>query len=379
MNSCDGEQISSDRLELARRRRGITKRALSKSLGMTERTVSSYFSGAQDPKRKTLEKLSEILDFPVEFFFGDPLAEARRESPSFRAMSKMTARQRDQTVAAGTLGMYLSDWIERKFRLPESDIPQYDSGIVTPEAAATEIRIRWGLGERPIKNMLHLLEYHGVRVFALSEDTRNIDAHSFWHGEKPFVFLDTRKSAERSRMDAAHELGHLVLHFSESTQRNPQAEREAQEFASTLLMPAGSVLARIRPGSTLAEIIKAKHHWNVSVSSLTYRLHTLGLLTKYQFTSLFIEIGKLGYRTNEPEPSSRERSQVLNKVFGRLLEKGITVGRVARELSIPSEEVGKLLWGLADFPIILNGQQSAVESNPSFRQPSSNPPLRLVT
>lgn len=379
MNPTDGEQFSPDRLDLVRRRRGMTKRALAEALHMSEKVVSGYCKGDRIPKPKIVEKLSEILDFPVEFFCGNPLEEARQESPSFRAMSKMTARQRDQAVAAGTLGMYLSAWIERKFRLPKPNIPQYDSGIVTPEAAAMEIRSRWGLGERPIKNILHLLEYYGARVFALSEDTRIIDAYSFWHGEKPFVFLDTSKCAERSRMDAAHELGHLILHSSESTQRNPQVEREAQEFASTFLIPSGSVLARVRPGSTLPEIIQAKHHWNVSATSLTYRIHKLGLLTRYQFTSLFIEMGKRGYRNQEPESSSRERSQILNKVFGRLLEKGTTVARVARELYLPPEEIGKLLVGLVDFPITLNHQAAAVSNPaPTLRQTNPNH-LRLVT
>src|SRR3546814_6566541 len=44
------------------------------------------------------------------------------------------------------------------------------------------------------------------------EDTKNVDAFSCWRNGQPFVFLNTFKSAERSRFDAAHELAHLVLH-----------------------------------------------------------------------------------------------------------------------------------------------------------------------
>ena len=33
-----------------------------------------------------------------------------------------------------------------------------------------------------------------------------MDAYSFWRRGVPYVFLNTMKSAERSRMDAAHEL-----------------------------------------------------------------------------------------------------------------------------------------------------------------------------
>ncbi|MBK8210507.1 MAG: ImmA/IrrE family metallo-endopeptidase [Rhodospirillales bacterium] len=40
-----------------------------------------------------------------------------------------------------------------------------------------------------------------------------VSAFSFWEGGHPFIFLGADKqSAARSRFDAAHELGHLILH-----------------------------------------------------------------------------------------------------------------------------------------------------------------------
>lgn len=74
------------------------------------------------------------------------------------------------------------------------------------------IRNHWGIGERPIGNMVHLLEAKGVRVFSLTERSRRIDAYSLWLEGIPFVFLNTMKTAEHGRTDAAHELGHLLMH-----------------------------------------------------------------------------------------------------------------------------------------------------------------------
>ena len=368
MSSDSSRRFNADRFELARLRRGITKRSLSQSLGVTSMAVGRYSKGEREPASDVVEKIADILSFPVEFFYGETLTEASQKGPSFRALSKLTARQRDQAVAAGTLGMYLSDWVERKFRLPRPNIPQYENAVIPPESASMELRVRWGLGERPIKNMVHLLEYHGIRVFALAEETRSVDAYSFWHDSKPFMFLNTSKSAERSRMDAAHELGHLAIHSSEIAQRSPHLEREAQEFAASFLMPRRSVLARIQPGAMLPEIIEAKHYWNVSAANLTHRIHRLGLLTKYQYTSTFIEIGKRNFRTEEPEPSERETSQVLNKVFGRLREKGTTVAQVADELSLHPEEVSKLLLGLVSFPLPMNYHTHRTRPSDGARQ-----------
>ena len=201
----------------------------------------------------------------------------------------------------------------------------------------------WRLGEQPISNMIHLLELHGVRVFSLAEDTHAVDAYSFWREGTPFIFLNTGKTAERSRMDAAHELGHLVLHSKGGSQRSRQAEQEAQQFGSSFLMPRGSVLARMGRSPTLPRIIEAKSHWKVSTANLTYRLRQLGLLTRHQYTSAFIEMSNLGYRTTEPETIPKETSQVLEQVFARLRERGITVGRVAMScFSTPRNWVSRL-------------------------------------
>lgn len=47
-------------------------------------------------------------------------------------------------------------------------------------AVATTLRRHWGLGEQPIKKMIHLLEVNGVRVFSLVIDAVEVDAFSMW-------------------------------------------------------------------------------------------------------------------------------------------------------------------------------------------------------
>jgi len=122
----------------------------------------------------------------------------------------MTAGVREAALSSGAIGFLVSDWMETQFNLPEADVP--DLSLYSPEVAARVLRQEWSLGERPISNMTQLLESRGIRVFSLSEDTAKMNAFSIWRNQRPFVFLNTFKSAESSRFDAAHELGHLVLH-----------------------------------------------------------------------------------------------------------------------------------------------------------------------
>ena len=88
------------------------------------------------------------------------------------------------------------------------------------------------------------------------------------------MFLNMQKTAERSRFDAAHELGHLVLH-RHGGPSGREAEDQANQFAAEFLMPSADVMAVIPRISKLNQIVQAKTRWGVSVQALTYRLHRL--------------------------------------------------------------------------------------------------------
>lgn len=321
-----------------------------------------------DPGALNLAKLGNVLNFPPLFFSGDDLEEPPFDGTSFRALTYLTAKQRDQALGAGALALTLSDWIDQRFTLPAPAVAKLLA--VGPEDAAMYVRHAWKLGEKPVRNMIHLLEAHGVRVFSLVEECRELDAFSFWREDTPFIFLNTVKSAEHSRMDSAHELGHLVMHWK-GISRGKDTEREAEAFASAFLMPKGSIVADAPRGAGIEALIKAKHRWNVSLSALVYRMHTLSMLTDWQYRSLFIEISSHGFRTHEPEPSQPETSQVLAKVFKSLRDEGVTRFDVAEELALSPEEVDRLIFGLVLTP--LSGS-----SNASVVVGQKDPKLRLV-
>lgn len=385
--------FNNTRFALARKRRGLTKRALAKEVGVTDRSITAYESGETVPESQTIEKIANALRFPVKFFFADDVEELPVEVASFRALTKMTAAQRDIALSAGSVALMLSRWIESKFDLPLPDFPEdyrisaNDSHSVgskqvssegdqfpgfnqinDPESAAEMLRCYWDLGELPIKSMIALLESKGVRVFSLSVDAREVDAFSMWYDGTPFVFLNTKKTAERCRFDAAHELGHLVMHRHGAPQ-GQEAEKEANAFASAFLMPRRSVLANAPRTATLKGLIAHKKFWNVSAAALNYRLHSLGLTTDWTYRTLCIDLAKLG-RDHEPESSPFESSQILKKVFASLREDGISKSDVAKELLIQPEELDELTFGL-----MLNALNGAHRSDSLNR---IKPDLKLV-
>lgn len=361
-------EFNPKRLTLARERRGLTKTKLAKAIGVDVRSVTAYETDAFRPDKERLAQLAQTLRFPIPFFFGDDLDQIAPDIVSFRSMSKMTAGQRDSALGAGAIALLLNEWIAERFDLPVAALPDL-SQESSPEAAADTLRRMWGLGELPVKNVIHLLEAKGIRVFSLSIDTAQLDAFSMWHADTPFVFLNTMKSCEHSRFDAAHELGHLVLHRHAGS-KGQEAEREANAFASAFLMPRASVLANAPHMATVDQLIKFKAFWTVSVAALAYRLHDVGLVSDWHYRNLCIEIAQRGYRKQEPREAPRETSQVLAKVFAALREDGTTKADIAAALSVHVEEIDQLVFGLA-----LTSMSSAHPSAPSEAR---RPDLRVI-
>ena len=332
------------RLTLARKRRGLTKTRLAMAIKVERRAVTGYEAGEYPPAPETLARIEEALKFPQTFFFGDDLEELSPDTASFRSMSKMTAGQRDMALGQGAIALHFNRWLEARFELPPSALPDLRHER-DPEAAAAALRQSWGLGQQPVKNLVHLLESKGVRVFSLSVDAAEVDAFSLWKEAVPFIFLNTGRSAEHSRFDAAHELGHLVLHHH-GAPGGREAEREADAFASAFLMPRGAVLAHALRFPTLAQLIELKHVWTVSLAALTYRLHAVGLLSDWHYRTLCIEISQRGFRKTEPAEARRETSQVLAKVFAALRSEGLTKSDVAQHLNVSPTEIDQLAFGL---------------------------------
>ena len=332
------------RMSLARKRRRFTSKALAGAVGVSPVTITRIETGKNEPDPKTVASLASELGFPEEFFYGDEVDRLNRESASFRSMTSMTARQRDAALASGELGFMVSEWILKRFNLPAVDVPDLGNDS-DPAGAARSLRQHWGLGEKPISNMIKLLESKGVFFFSLCEDTKKVDAFSYWRNDVPYVFLNTFKTAEHSRFDTAHELGHLVLHRHGGPQ-GKGAEAEANAFASSFLMPRADVFSRLPRVSSVRQIIAAKKRWRVSATALTYRLHKLGILSDWQYRSFCIQLGKRGYRGGEPGGIPREASVVWNRVLRELWSDGITKDHIAKELHIPVAEIEVLVEGL---------------------------------
>ncbi len=346
----------------------MTKTALAKALAVSPRTVNDY--ERKGPPASAMEALSAVLGCSPRFFARPPVEHLSEDQVFFRARRRASSAQRHAAIAAGQIGVELYAWIDRRFQLPEVHLPELDNA--DPIEGAAAVRAMWGLGLRPLPNLVQLAESKGIRVLSLPRGTDHVDAFSVWSDGKPYVFLSMSKTPERSRFDLAHEIGHLVLHMGLPEGGNA-VEREADKFASALLMPPSLLRSNVPQEPSVGDILQYKKYFRVSAMALNYALREAGRLTEWGHRQNCVRLSELGYRSGEPAGMPQhEGSRVFTTIF-RSREGRARIAEVASELGLPVSELHALTFGATLHTVSTNG-----ESSTEPQTVTSRPALKLV-
>lgn len=122
-----------------------------------------------------------------------------------------------------------------------------------------------------------------------------------------------------------------------------ELEKEADAFASALLMPRRDLLAHSgagRPGDPppagLPQGVGVRDH---------ARLHELGRLTDWAYRQNCVQSTQRGFRVGEPGGRERERSRVFSTAFRLLRDEGITVRHLADDLGLHAIDIHSITFG----------------------------------
>jgi len=281
---------------------------LAERSGLSPASITQYEAGRTLPPPATLAKLALAVGVPIRYF--ERLPGRRRPDPAarsfFRSLRSTPQRDRDRADAFAEHVFDLVDYLDQRVTLPGPDVPQispHSSSREEIERIADEVRHEWQVPDGPIANVVRLLEAHGVVVVRPDSGGTKLDAFSRWFGERPLVLLWADKQDKaRSRFDAAHELGHLVMH-SDPDPLDREQERQANMFASALLMPDGQVgrhLPRRAPAPRDWPLILAsRKHWGISAKALLYRARELGALNETGFRRAMIAYNQRGIQNED--------------------------------------------------------------------------------
>ncbi len=331
------------RLREGREARGLTAIALSEILGVSRQAVSQYENGQQTPRPEVMLKIEQVLGLPPDFF-SRPVADLPQERRIFyRSMSSATKAARIRVERRYDWLSSIADYLQRYVTFPPVSFPRFDVADdprelswENIEALASDTREFWGMGEGPISNVVWLLENNGAVVARGAMGADKLDAFSEWYEwherqHTPYVFLGADKtSGPRSRYDAAHELGHLVLHRHISRKHITHQptfkliEDQAHRFGSAFLLPA-SAFASDLPAPSLDAFRALKPTWNVSIAMMVYRAAELDLISDEHAQRLWRNRARRRWAHKEPldDRLPIEKPRLLRRVFELLVNEGV--------------------------------------------------------
>jgi Zn-dependent peptidase ImmA (M78 family)/transcriptional regulator with XRE-family HTH domain len=344
------------RLRLAREAAGMQKNELAAAIGITAAAVSQYELGQSNPSASVLGAVALRLGYPVGFFYKGRPGIAEPPTPHFRSLRSTSQKERNQAFAYAKLVREIALAVEERVSWPPLAIPSWPVDEATPTAEienlVASLRQTWDVAAGPIGSVVRLLEAHGVIVSVLPRASNRIDAFSCQFEPRPVVMLANEKHDKaRSRFDAAHELGHLVLHLD----AEPGArihEQQANAFAAELLMPKATVRSELPGRLDWDVLLVLKRRWGVSLRALIYRAHELAIMSDYTYARGMKTLAMQGRK--EPGDLGQMELPVL---FGRSLEAmgrvDEAVSEVAAAVQLPEAMVKDLMCQLDPRPLVL--------------------------
>ena len=354
-----------NRLRLARKRAGLSMRALAERMNpkVTAQAISKYEAGSMMPSSAVLVSLGEALGVSLDFLMSARVQAL--DGLEFRKHTGASARDRAQAEAIliDNLERYLAiedivdmpastDWIERR---------RYESvaSELEIDERADEVREDWRLGMDPIPSLCELLEDKAIKVVLddLPESINGLACHVLRHDRSvaEAVVVSTRINVERRRFTLAHELAHQIIRSTS----NPAIDLEAamNRFAGAFLMPRQHLIDRVgarRHRVTYYEIIRLKHAYGVSAAAMLVRLGQVGVLSPSTVQRSFATFART-WRRSEPEPiqpchgfaAFEEPRRFKRLVSHALGEELISPVRAAALLNQPLDAVERQIAGPA--------------------------------
>jgi Zn-dependent peptidase ImmA (M78 family)/transcriptional regulator with XRE-family HTH domain len=286
--------------------------------GLTPPALSQFESGAARPAAATQDRLSTVLEVPTAFF-ALPLLDTHEGF--FRSLRRTAVADRRRARAVAHIAHDLATCGGAAARIPPPSVPRISVTTVGNDGEdvdriAAEVRTVWGIPRGPIANVVELLESHGVIVTRLPLGSTDVDAFSLPFSDRPIVVLGVEKNDRaRSRFDAAHELGHLVLH-GEQVWGMPETERQAHRFAASFLMPAQDIADQLPQRTDWPRLFELKRRWQVSLAALLMPARSLGCMAEGDYLTAVKASSARGWRRLEPVPlGAPEQPQLLRTLL----------------------------------------------------------------
>ncbi len=317
------------KLKTARSLMGLSTRAVSQKLAprfsISHATIANYESGRTIPPLDVLAALAELYERPLTWFLERGKVLTGVQYRNLKSRVRMLDLHMFEADVQRWVDAYVN--LERRLnrRLAQVELPTFGKADQAPDALSRALRRELGLKEeQPVASVVDLLERFGIRVLENRTSLR-IDGLAAKYDGRFIVVLNPAVSNDRTRLNAAHELAHILYGDCETEGDGDKAtEQRAFEFASHLLLP-NSQLKQAFEGQSMVRLIQFKERFGISLAAMVYRAEKLGFITKPTAKWLWIEFARRGWKTREPGEVRPDRASR----FEQLVDEAITSGKLS--------------------------------------------------
>jgi len=329
----------SDRIRSARIMNGLSLQGLADKLEnrISRQAIHKYEKGDALPDSQMMSLLCNALGVRPDYFTQETAVELG--DINFRKIEKLPFRNQE-TIIERTRE-FLSRYIELEELIGIDDAFQNPIDILSIASekdvrkAANDLRKKWNLFDKPIGNVVELLEDNHIKVLEMEADDE-FDGLQTWIKERniPVIVLNIAKlkSSDRKRFTALHELGHLLLPLDGISEK--MAEKYCHAFAGEMLFPESAQLKELglkRTKFSIQELGIIKQQYGISIQAIVYRAYSLNIISESYYKYFFQYINQMGWKREEPyEFNGFEKSLRFNQLIYRALSEDlISIGKAA--------------------------------------------------
>lgn len=331
------------RLYRARKAAGFSLRELAAKVGLSHAAIKKYEDELAVPNSATLIKLAQTLQVRTEYFFR--VETAALDGIEYRKRSAMSKKRLE------AIEHEVIDQIERRMELealfpvpplvdfaPVENLLLKVTDLVQVEDVAENVRNAWALGYAPIRELIDVLETHGIRVFMIETNADfQFDGLAASVNGLPVIVVGSNWPGDRQRFTMAHELGHLML--AGRLADDIDEELACNRFAGAFLLPRQSALQKLgqrRNFIELKELSLLKEEFGLSMGGVLYRARDLGIVTPAWRDAQARMFRSRGWHITEPgAPYPFEQPHVFEQlVFHALAEDYIGESKAAELMGI---------------------------------------------
>lgn len=306
-----------DRIKLARESREFSQVNFAELCGISQANLSKIEKGLKIPSEEEVKAFSNILKYPMSFFEKDSTIHPYLKEFYYRRTLNIAQKKLDSFEAQINI---ISEHIETLLEAIDlkTDLPSVniENEEISPERLAQKIRIHFGVAKGSIRDLISTLEQAGIIILYFQfPASGKLDGVSFITKKGyPVILINRNSSNSRIIFTLAHELGHLIMHYSYLIADKRDIEKEANQFATEFLAPSNEIKSDLIYLNA-NKLMELKLYWKMSIKALLYKAKTLGTMSEDQYRRWMTTYNMKRWSAGEPVEFDISTPRLLSRIF----------------------------------------------------------------